>query len=65
MQKFPDSSVPLNENKSYVYRNKILALTGMCIQDHVSHYNVFLRAATSLHYKRLPGKSINRWPLTL
>lgn len=39
-----------------VGRNQIPVLTCTYTQDHVSHYNVFLRVATSLLYKKLPGK---------
>lgn len=59
---FIDSS---SLEESTVGRNKISASTCTYTQDLISHYNVFLRVATSLLYKKLPGKSINRWPLTL
>lgn len=59
---FIDSS---SKEESTAGRNEISASTCIYTQDFVSHYNVFLRVATSLLYKKLPGKSINRWPLTL
>lgn len=50
------SSFPPQLDNYIVDKNKISAFTCTHTRDLVSHYNVFLRFATSLLYKKLPEK---------